>query len=118
MYRRDIYSNLLKFITLDGRYGGIEARHALRRIIPCDFVYLCSIALFIVEMREVKPIRAISVEFQKPRRYDAVFQIYSLAANVPFSLQDKPRLVRYDQMIVDKFAIQDVATVGKESEPA
>lgn len=105
--------HLLKLITLHGRYGGVKSRHTLCRIVPCNLVYLRSIALFIVKMRKVKSIRAVGVEFQKSRRYDAVFQIHSLAANVPFSLQNKPRLIRYDQMIFDKLAIQDVATVGK-----
>lgn len=118
VYAKKIRSNLLKFITLHCGYRGIETGHALRRIVPCNIVYLGCIALLVVEMCEMKPIRTISMKLQEPRRNNAVFQIYSLAPNVPFPLQDKPRLVRYDQMILNKLAIENVATISEEREPA
>jgi hypothetical protein len=109
---------LLKFVTLNGRQSCPEASDTLGCIVLCKIVDLVCIARFVVEMGEVEAIGAICVEFQKAWCYYSVFQVDCLATNVAFSFEDESRLVRDDKVIVDKLAIEDIAAVGEESEPA
>lgn len=112
------YSNLLKHFTLHSGYSRPKSSNTLSCIVPCNAVYLPCIALLVLKVRKVEAIRAVGVQLQETRCDDVVFQVHSLASDVSFSSQDKPSLVGNDEVVVDKLAIEDVATVCEQSEPA
>lgn len=69
-------------------------------------------------MCKVEAICTIGVQLQESWSNNVVIQIYSLAADVAFSLQYEAALVRNDQVVFDEVAVEDVPTIGKECKPA
>lgn len=111
-------SYLLKFLPLDCRNSRPEARHALSDIMPGDFIDLRGIALIVLKMGEMEPFNPIRMQLQKTRGDNAIIKINCLASNVPFSFQDHARLVGYHKVVFDELAVEDVAGISKEREPA
>lgn len=109
---------LLKLVTLHSRNGCPEASHTLSRIVSCNIIYLFPVARLVFIMREMEAISAVGMEFQETRSYNAILQVYRFASNVAFSFQDKSRLVRDNEVVFHKLAIEDVAAVREEREPA
>lgn len=110
--------DLLKLVCLYSRNRSPEPRDTLGGIVACNLVYFERIAGLVVKVGKVKPIGAVGMQLEKARSDDVIVQIYSIAANVAFSLQDGARLVGDDKMVFDKLAVEDVAGVGEEGEPA
>lgn len=108
----------LEFLGFDCWDCGPKSRHALSSIVPCNAVHFGSIRGGILEMGEVEAICAIGVQFQKSRRNNPVFQIDSLAAYISFALEDAARLIGNDEVVFDELALENVAAVGEEGEPA
>lgn len=69
-------------------------------------------------MGEMEPIGAVGVQFQESRGNDVVVEVDGLAAYVPFPLEDAARLVGDDEVVFDQLAIEDVAGIREEGEPA
>ncbi len=66
----------------------------------------------------MEPISPIGVQFQITRSYNTVFQVDGLAPNVAFSFQDESGLIGDNKVVLNQLAVEDVATVGEQSEPA
>lgn len=81
-------------------------------------VNLVFIACFIFKMREVEAIGTIGVQLKKAWGDYSIFQVDCLAANVAFSFEDEPRLVRNDKVVIDELAIENIAAISEEGEPA
>lgn len=109
---------LLKLVSLYRRERCPESSHALCCIVPRQMVNLVFIACFVFKMREVEAISTICVQLQKARGDYSIFQIDCLATNVSFSLEDEPRLVRNDKVVFDELAIENIAAISEEGEPA
>ena len=109
---------LMKFINLYRRQSRPEPRDSLGGIVPCNAIDLLSVAYLVLKMGEMKAIGTIGVQLEKARGYDGVFQVDGFTSDVAISLQDKACFVGDDKVVFDQLAIEDVAAIGEESEPA
>lgn len=109
---------LLEFFWLDGRKRCPKSRDALSGVVSCNSVYLLCIGVLILEVCEMKAVGTVCMQLQEARGNDVVVQVYSLAANVALSLQDGACLVGDDKMVFDELAVENIAGVCEEGEPA
>ena len=109
---------LLELFAFDSWDGCPKSRHALSSVVPGNVIDLVAIALLVIKVGEMKAVGPICVQFQESRGNDVIVQVDSLAADVAFPLQYQARFVGDDEVVLDELAIEDIAAIGEQGEPA
>lgn len=110
--------DLSKFFIFDCWQCRPESSDSMCGIISCNIIKLVRIAFFVFEMGKVKSVGTVGVKLQETRGNYIVFEIYGFTADVAISFQYKPSLVGNDKVVVNKLAIEYIATICEERKPA